>query len=284
VRPVDRLIAAYNLLLGLLWLAVAARPWWAPWVAGAHLAATALPLALRRLPPSAPALVRVAREYYPLLWLVGFWLEMGSILPLLHPSTHDEAVAHLDLLLFRASWHTEWMRRAPSVWFSEVMHFLYLCFIPLVAIPPIVAGATGRLTTLRDLTFRLTLSYLACCLCYLVYPVIGPAMALGAVGAESQVFFFRLMGAVQGLGDSLGTSFPSSHVTASVTVALAAWRWYPQRVAVVLSALTTGIVLSTVYTRNHYSIDAAAGVVFAFFLQLVVAPVLTPSCDREPAR
>lgn len=46
------------------------------------------------------------------------------------------------------------------------------------------------------------------------------------------------------------------------------------------------VVLATVYTGNHYPIDAAAGAIFAVVVQLAVAPgllrILTPTPTAGP--
>jgi membrane-associated phospholipid phosphatase len=68
-----------------------------------------------------------------------------------------------------------------------------------------------------------------------------------------------------------------------MTLALAAWRWLPRPLAVGTLALAVAIALATVYTQNHYAIDAVAGIVLAGFLQTIVAPVLTGEVQRTSA-
>ncbi len=71
-------------------------------------------------------------------------------------------------------------------------------------------------------------------------------------------------------------------------MAYLALRWFRKPVVALLAAAAVGVTLSSVYTQNHYAVDVLAGVVWAFALQLVVAPALLrwwePSVwpDRAP--
>jgi membrane-associated phospholipid phosphatase len=274
--PVDGIVAAYNLLLAVVWAALAPRFAPAPALAAAHLAGASLLLMLRRR-PRLSQLTGWLREYYPLLWVIGFWLELDYLLPLLHPAFFDPFVRRLDVVLFGASWSTEWSARAPSAWLSEPMHLLYMLF-PLVAVPPLWFGLTGRRDALRDVTMRLTLCYLACCLVYLRVPVLGPhAATLGGAPVARGMFRhlagdYALLG--EWVGDPPGTAFPSFHVAGAVVTAWVAWRWWRPAVAAAVTAAAAGISISTVYTQNHYVLDAVAGATIALLLQVLVAPAL----------
>ncbi len=50
--------------------------------------------------------------------------------------------------------------------------------------------------------------------------------------------------------------------------------WFKAPAAFALTAGALGVVLSTVYTQNHYAIDLLAGVVWALGLQIAVAPAI----------
>jgi len=131
-------------------------------------------------------------------------------------------------------------------------------------------------------TFGLAVGYLACYAVYLVFPVDGPAHTMARYsGPLTDGFFYQLsMNAVHA-GDSLGTAFPSSHVVGAVSMAILATRWFPRPVSLVFSLEATGVVLATVYTQNHFAIDAAVGVTAALILQLFVAPPLEVALARR---
>jgi hypothetical protein len=272
--PVDGIVAGYNLLLALVWGGLAATVWFAPWLGVAHLAGASLYLVLRRRPRLSRATAAL-REIYPLLWLVGFWFELDYLLPLLHPAFFDAQIVRLDVALFGASWGTEWLLRAPSPWLSEPMYLLYMLWAPLVIVPPLALALAGgrRRDTLRDLVFRMTLTYLACCLVYLLVPVDGPQPVVPAGSPLARGLFHGLMGRYYLVRDSGGTALPSFHVVAVVTLAWLAWRWRGPRVAMAVSLVALGVSVSTVYTQHHYVVDAVAGLALALALQ-ALAPAL----------
>ncbi len=276
VRPADLLVAAYNVVLLAVWSRYAGAAWYGPWIAGAHAAAAALPLLLSRSAGSRPGAMRVLREIYPLLGLLAFWTELGLLQPLAPAGTYDAVVARLDLALFGRHLNLVWMPAMPYPALSEVMHFVYFMYYPLIFVPPIAMSLAGRTEALRDMTLRLMVTYLGCYLLYLAFPVIGPAELLPRYhGPLSDGVFYGLTHAARAAGDSLGTAFPSSHVAGATTAAVLGWRWLPRPVAVLVTAQAGGVLLATVYTQNHYPVDSLAGLLWALGLQLVLVPAVS---------
>jgi membrane-associated phospholipid phosphatase len=272
VRPVDRLLQGYNVLLAALWLALVGRAPYAPGIFAAHAAAVALPWLFSRTPGGA---TRGLRELYPLLWLCAFWTELDFIRHLLHSTSNDFALRAFDLQVFGAALDQVWMPAMPQLWLSETMHLAYFAYYPLIFLPPIALALLGRYEASRDITFRLLVTYLACYLIYLVFPVDGPGHTLPRyAGALTDGSIYQLVHGAVGLGDSRGTAFPSSHVAGAVTIALLGWRWFRPGVAALLTLEAAGVFFSTVYTQQHYATDAVAGLVLALALQVFVTPWL----------
>lgn len=275
VLPVDRLVAGYNLLLAAVWSVILLRTPYAPWICAAHLAAAGLPWLLERAKDRLTRAGRALREIYPLLLLLAFWSELGFIRELLHAGANDAPIAALDLALFGVHVNAVWMPRMPSLWLSEVMHFVYFAYYPLIFVPPLVMGLAGRTAALRDMTLRLLVTYIGCYLFYIFFPVDGPSHTMvGYAGALTDGFFYRLAHGAVHLGDSMGTAFPSSHVAGAVTIAYLGWRWCRPAVAALLAIEAAGVGLATVYTQNHFAIDSVAGVALALVLQAVVTLAL----------
>ncbi len=285
LRPVDWLLAAYNAVLAVVWAVLLPRAGYAGVIFVAHAAALALPSLLDRAGTRLTAPGRALREIYPLLWLLAFWSELGLVRELLDATGNDARIAALDLAIFGVHVNAVWMPRMPFPWLSEAMHLMYFAYYPLIFLPPILVGAAGRLDALRDITFGLLVTYLACYLIYVAFPVDGPWHTLPRfTGALSDGLFYRLVHGALHAGDSLGTAFPSSHVAGAVTIAYLGWRWFRPMVAAALTTEAVGVIFATVYTQNHYAIDAAAGLVWALVLQGVVAPALWRILTRAPWR
>lgn len=283
VRPVDRLVGGYNLLLALVWGVVLPRAPYAPWIFAAHLVAVSLPWLIDRAGDRLSPAGRAVREAYPLLLILGYWSELGFIRELLHARAFDAPIAALDLAVFGAHWNSVWMPRMPERWFSEAMHLIYFAYYPLIFVPPVVMGLMGRTAALRDMTFRLLVTYIGCYLIYLFFPVDGPSHTMARyAGALTDGFFYRLTHGAVHAGDSRGTAFPSSHVAGAVTIAWLAVRWLRPSVAALLVLEAAGVVCATVYTQNHFAIDSLAGVVLALGLQSAVAPALERALAHAP--
>src|SRR5436309_2327670 len=233
------------------------------------------PLLLRRAPATLSPPLRTLRELYPVIWLAGFWPELGLLQQLRIPPTFDQQIAALDLALFGihgSHVNLVWMQRMPYVWLSEPMHFAYWAYYLLIGLPPLALMLLGRTAALRDLVFRLMLTYLTCYAIYLVYPVYGPGLTLPRyAGPLTDGLFHRLVASALDAGDSPGSAFPSSHVAGAVTIAYACSRWLPRRIATLLWLEAIGVLVSTVYTQNHFPVDALAGCAGAWLLQIAVA-------------
>jgi membrane-associated phospholipid phosphatase len=274
VRPVDRLVFVYNVLLALVWGSLIGRADYAPLIALAHVAALSLPWLLRRGAGRFGAVTQTLHDIYPLLWMAGFWTELGYLHPF-HGPTHDPWVTALDLAVFRVHWNAVWMPAMPWLWFSELMHLSYYAYYLVIVGPPLALLLTGRREGLRDVVLKVLVTYLGCFTLYLMFPVDGPAHTMVHYqGAPTTGFFYHLVHAAGDFGDSMGTAFPSSHVAGVVTAAWASWRWFSRPVALLLVLEAAGVVLATVYTQNHYAIDVTAGLLWAFLLQRTVVPLL----------
>lgn len=273
--PVDWVVAAYNLVLAIIWLTQVGSAWFAMLLAGAHLAGLLLLWLLARAGEMPSRSVRTIREIYPLLFLAVFWPELDILRPVLGLESGDAMIAALDVFVFRVELHEIWMPHMSAVWFSELMYLSYECYYLLVFLPPIVLLALGRHTALRDAVFRLAFIYLLCFVVYAVFPVDGPHFLQEPYqGAHTSGFFYNLNQMLQASGDSLGCSFPSSHVAAGVSAAYIGWLYFPRGVALLMSLEALGIAASTTYTQNHYAIDSLAGLLLAVVVQLWLVRVI----------
>lgn len=277
-RPVDWVLGVYHAIAGAAWLPALGTSGAAPWVVAAHALGFLLPFKLRGMRPDAPRLVRFLREAYPLLLLYPLFAEVGLLHRAVGSAGHDAAVAAWDAAVFSwggGGWHRSWAEAAPQAWLRETMHALYLSYYLLLAGPPLAAALRRRSDAFRDMSYRLMLTYTACYAVYLFFPVFGPGHA-DPLGAEATArgFFPDIMHALMASGDAPGTAFPSSHVAGVFTAAWLGYRWFPRRVAHAQLLLACGVAAATVYTHNHYPIDAATGFLFAGALQFGVAPAL----------
>lgn len=284
VRPVDGLVAVYNLGLATLWAAAlpaaaaAGRSSSVVLLVLVHGGAASIPWWIPRLLDRPGRLLRVAREAYPLLLIPLLWEELDAAIRITHAATNDGLIMALDRALFGLHLDAAWMPAMPQLWFSELMHFSYWIYLPLIFVPAIAMALRRDIVGFQDVTLRLLTAYLACYAVYLVFPTAGPKVfgvpfeGVLPGGALTEGFFFGLVAQAHETSNVWGAAFPSSHVAGAVTVAWLGWRWFSPGIAILLSIQALGVVLSTVYTQNHYAIDSIAGVVFALSVQAWAVP------------
>lgn len=272
-RPAERLAAVVSASLAVLWVVNGGDASYARWIVLAHAAAAGLPWLFghaRSVPVQ-----RWLRELFPLLFVVVVWSELGLIREVMHVSANDAAIGAIDRALFGRHIHSVWMPAMPQVWFSEIMFAIYFVYYPAVFLTPVVLLLSRRFRAARAVVFGLAVSYLGCYALYVFFPVDGPSNTMARyAGPLTEGFFYGLSATVVHAGDSLGTAFPSSHVVGSVTMAVLAMRWFSRPIATLFVLEAGGVVLSTVYTQNHFAVDAVAGLVFALVAQHLFAPAL----------
>lgn len=272
--PVDRLLAAFNLIMAGAWALALSRDPAAVWPVTAHAAAATLPLFFSMRPRLSRG-VALLRLVYPFLCLAVFWSEVDALSRALHPVANDGVIRALDQAIFGVGLHTWLMPAAPSLWVSEPLHFAYFAYYAAIVLPILALAVQRRHQELNEASFRLMLTYTVCFTLYALFPVDGPHhvdMFYG--GRPADGFWYRVVHWVNEGGGSLGAAFPSSHAAGAVTIAFLGRLYFGRRVARLLAVQAAMVVVATTYAQYHYALDAVAGLLLAIVLQGVVAPVL----------
>ena len=286
LRPVDVLILGYLLLTGLLILGATKNlPWWPLHLAGRLLAVAAI---LRLVPhrPKNP-LLAVFRDWYPIAAFVPLYTELSALTRMFTTEHYDALIVTWEAALFGTQPSQSWRLLYPSPVLSEYLHFAYFYyyFVPTtLCLWLYVRGERARFS--RALTSILGV-FLACCLIYLIFPVLGPYHHFGHVPAVAwSGFFAPLVHGIVERGSSLGTAFPSSHTAVAVVTWVVAWRLC-RPAFVVLTAIIPGLALATIYGGFHYALDTLAGVALGAgfaFLAPGVHGRLTRLVSRKKAK
>lgn len=274
LRPVDIWVSCFNLCFAVSWLPLDGTGHAGLWFAAAHGFLAAAPWLL--LPNRTPGrLARALREIYPVLFIGLVWSELGLRHRYIATFPHDLVVARLELALFGRHPHEVWIRAMPSPWLFGAMQGVYFAYYPLLVGIPLWALWSGRVSPLRQVVLRLAAGYLSCFLLYLLFPVEGPREALPAsLAALTGNGAYAWNAGIRAIGDSLGTAFPSSHVVGGISLAFAAWEAGPRWLRPAAALLAALIPWATVYTQNHYALDAIAGVILALVVHRMLVPAL----------
>jgi membrane-associated phospholipid phosphatase len=281
---VEILFMAYNVVLAGFWVLQAAEEPVTPIMAFLHVGLAFLLLGMARIGKGSRLPLRILNRLFPYLMWTLAWSEIGWLYGLTLPMTHDGGVMAVDLAVFGFHLNEELSSFLPWGWVRNVMGFSYLSYYLLIILPPLALAVRKQERDLAHHTFGLMSTYLACFLFYLAMPVLGPrdlAHAAGEIAPGVGGLFGPVINAFFESGDSLGTAFPSSHCAGSVASALLVRRHFGPATGRLALSWAGFIVVSTVYTNNHYTIDAVAGVAIAVLIQKAIIPNLSRTKDRK---
>ena len=264
VLAIDRLTVGYFTVTGLWALFTGGGR--GLMIAGIHLLLCLAILILSRWEPERGFLSFI-RVCYPMMLMPAMYAELSVLNRFVTTRYFDDVVIGWDQVLFGGQPSMFLSEVLPWVPFSEVMHLGYMSYY-LILPAPVIAGylVSGRDGMQRS-SFTVMASFYTCYMFFITFPVTGPRYEFERIGGAiaDGTMYHIVHTALEG-GSSKGTAFPSSHVAATVAATIAAgrhdvrWFW---------AMLVPGAILivSTVYGRFHYAIDAVVG----FVVGIVVA-------------
>jgi membrane-associated phospholipid phosphatase len=269
VRPVDKLLLGYlGFVSGVVvWrLATGAggagggESWW---ILGMHALFGGMIALCMRLPGGARAGAWI-HDLYPLVMLSPFYAEIGLLnerLPVVTILENDAVIQAWEEATFGSQPSRDWIRAAPSVFWSGVLHLAYFAFYPIILGGPLVVALRGNRTEARRIILAMMAAFVPCYVAFIVFPVAGPYYAFPQpTGPVREVWSASIVYGVLTHGSSIGAAFPSSHVAATVAATLGVLRYCP---ALGWSFVPAAILLAvgTVYCQMHYAVDAGVGLV-----------------------
>ncbi|MBI4538571.1 MAG: phosphatase PAP2 family protein [Gemmatimonadetes bacterium] len=270
MRSVDRLTAGY-LALAPLALVGAGRPAAWPLLVSAHLAGIlAITLVARadgvtRGPALARHALRVLRRWYPLILMPFLYAELRFLNQSLVVGYRDDAILALEQALFRMQPARTLAGALPFPLLSELLHAGYLSYYLLIYAPPLVLYLRGRDAEFGEMLFSEMLTFYACYLVFVFFPVQGPRYLWPAPPGVPDGPLRALALFLLEAGSSQGAAFPSSHVAVALMQTIVAFRALP-RLAPVMALLTLALGAGAVYSGFHYATDVAAGAATAVLL------------------
>ena len=275
---IEILLMAYNVILAGVWVLRAGQESVTPFMVFLHVGLAFLLLELPRIGTETRLPLRILGRVYPYLMWTLAWSEIGWLYGLTLPLVHDGSIKALDLAFLGFHLNEVMSSFLSWTWLRNIMGLSYLSYYLLILGPPAALALRRREKDLEYHTFGLISTYLVCFVIYLALPVLGPRDLAHATGETAQGvggLFGPIINAFFEAGDSLGTAFPSSHCAGSVAAALLVRRHFSRTTGLIASVWAGFIVVSTVYTNNHYAIDAVAGVATAVMTQKLVSLYLS---------
>ncbi len=259
LRTVDRLLLGY---LGLVSVVAAARLSAIPqcgWLLAANgLMATLVALVTR---DDLGRFGRLMRDVYPLVLLLALYASLDVLTGGGRVAVHDQTVQQWEAALFGGQPSRDWWQRAPSRFWSTLLHGTYCGYYAIIVVPALVLLRRPDREPLRRFVLAVMATFIACYVVFVLFPVAGPYYAFPRpTGSFVDNPAARLVYAMLAGGSSYGAAFPSSHVAASVAATVASWR-ASRALGAALVIPTALLTIGVVYCQMHYAVDALAGLV-----------------------
>ena len=206
--------------------------------------------------PSVPSWIR---SWAPLFLLLFLYSEMPVLIGAAgHAETLDAVVIGWEQAIFGSQPAQTWARGNSNRALSELLHLAYLAYYPIIYAVPVVLWFSGRKHDFDGAVAALMLTFVACFIIYIVFPVAGPrylwrSMAPGGWFRDLATWLLEAR-------SSRGTAFPSSHVAVACAQSVLAVRFFGARGAIV-PVITIGLGLGAIYGGFHYAVDVVAGAI-----------------------
>lgn len=202
-------------------------------------------------------LVRLVGDVLPLVVVPVLYAEIPALIAAAGSPYHDVWIQQVELAVFGGQPSRTFARTFPNLLVSELLHAGYLSYYPLIFAPPLVLLLRNERPAFSRTVLALTLTYLACWVLFVCFPVQGPRFLWGPSDAPDGPVR-RATLSILAAGSSRGAAFPSSHMAVSVAQAIAALRWQ-RRLGWVVLVLAFLVGLGAVYGGFHYATDIIAG-------------------------
>jgi membrane-associated phospholipid phosphatase len=263
MRLLDLATLAY-VTLGLMVLAVARPPHWIV-LASAHAVTISLIVWRCILAPSNRP--HWFREWCLFLLIPPLYAEIPILNHAFLSTARDEWVRSLEVAVFPSNPASSLAAAAPWPALSEMLHFAYLCYYPIIYGPLLILYYQRRAEAFRATGFAVAATYYCCYCFYVLCPVRGPWDLWQLSGAQPDGPLRWLAVRILETGSSTGAAFPSSHQAVAVAQTVCALRELP-RLAPVIGLLSVGIGVGAVYASFHYAVDMIAGAVLGIVTAL----------------
>ena len=206
------------------------------------------------------------RNIYPVLFAGYFYTETVHYNKLFFDNL-DPLFIQLDEWLFGFQPSLEFSNYFSSPWFAELMYFGYFSFY-FIILGFVFITYIKRKEFFLESTFKVAFSLLFFYFIFALFPSAGPQFYFDVAerAVPNNGFIFQdMIHAIQAGAEQPTGAFPSSHVGVTIVILLLSKKIMPlfYKICVPITIL---LILSTVYIKAHYAVDAIAGFLIAPFV------------------
>ncbi len=205
--------------------------------------------------------VNFLRYWYPLGLFIFLYEESGILNHLVFDHYFSDIFVQIDYWIFGFQPSVILSQRFSHPLISEYMSFSYFTYYPLIPFLGMLLYLKGKYREFDTMMFSASLTFYACFLFFIFFPVAGPQFIFpDVIGRKLKGYLFApIMNLILEMGEIENGAFPSSHVAIAMLILLFCFRYEP-KIAHWLSYFFLMLCLSTVYINAHYFIDIPGGI------------------------
>ncbi|MDG1039654.1 MAG: phosphatase PAP2 family protein [Polaribacter sp.] len=216
-------------------------------------------------------LFSLLRNSYPVI-IAGYFYTETVYYNKLFFKNLDPIFIDFDESIFGFQPSLEFSRTFSSSWFSELMYFGYFSLF-LIIISFVLLMYFKRKKIFSKNIFILSFSFFFFYFLFAIFPSAGPQFFFNEIDSKVPVngyIFKNIMHIIQASAEQPTGAFPSSHVGISVTILILARKHLTYFFKICLP-LVILLILSTVYIKAHYAVDA----IFGLFITPIIVYLAT---------
>jgi membrane-associated phospholipid phosphatase len=201
------------------------------------------------------------RHWYPHLFFLFCFEEMGKLVHLVNPGWEDAKLITFDHWLTGVN-PSLWLERFAHPAVNEFMQFAYFTyFLYLLIIGAVLYCQRDFKSYWAVMTYS-AVGYVFGYVIAMLFPVQSPWFTLAGQwhGDLAGGPFTALINFIEKCGRVHGAAFPSQHVAGAMAALLGAWR-HRRWMFWTFLPFVACMCVSTVYVRNHYVADVLGGLV-----------------------
>ena len=203
------------------------------------------------------------RNIYPVVFAGYFYTETVYYNKLFFNNL-DTIFINFDEAIFGFQPSLEFSKTFSSSWFAELMYLGYFSFYFIILGFIIIMYFKHKKLFVENV-FKVTFSLLFFYFLFAIFPSAGPQFYFNEIERAVPMngyIFQDIMHAIQAGAEQPTGAFPSSHVGVTVAILILARKKLPLFFKICLP-LTVILILSTVYIKAHYAVDAIFGFLIA---------------------
>ncbi len=203
---------------------------------------------------------RVLRLLYPVILFTFFYRATGSLMFLLFDGFFDVQLTSFEKLIFGVNPTHYIDQNLLTPWLTEPISFSYFSYYFMIPVFFVILYVKKDYEIIINAMSAICLTFFLSYMLFFLYPIEGPRWFFAGqyINDIEGPIFRRLVEMVIDTGAVRGGCMPSSHFGIALVLTMYCIKYYRKK-AWIITILTFGLAIGTVWGRFHYVSDVIIG-------------------------